>query len=343
MTRSVRRVVVVGGGVGGLALATALDADRFEVVVVEAEPHREATGAALGLWPSARRALDRIGASAGLDGLPVRSAAAALHDLSGRRLVALRGPNVTLVRRAHLLAALSAAVPRTVRRLTEQVTRPESLDGDVVVGADGVRSVVRGLVWPPGAERTRTPYVAMRGIVEDPGKPAAYGEYWGPGALFGIVPLGDGSVYWFSTHRSTLGPEPLDLEVVRAELREALGRAPDTIQLVLDDAGPDTLANRLWVCPPLPRYAHGRYVVIGDAAHASLPNLGRGACDAILDGVSLGEALNAGSSLASWQARRLPATQAARVGAGGLMRLALARRGQAARDRVLQRVGGRRG
>jgi 2-polyprenyl-6-methoxyphenol hydroxylase-like FAD-dependent oxidoreductase len=198
-------------------------------------------------------------------------------------------------------------------------------------------------VWARGAERARTPFVAMRGIVPDPGDPTAYGEYWGEGVLFGMMPLDDRSVYWFSAHRSLLGPEPLDLEAVRTELRHGLDRAPDTVRRVVDGAGPDTLANRLWVCPPMPRYAHGRYVVIGDAAHASLPNLGRGACDAILDAVSLGTALNAGVPPAVWQAQRLPVTQAARVGAAGLMRLALARRGRAARDRLLHQVGGARG
>jgi len=336
----VHRVVVVGGGIGGLALAAALDTARFEVVVAEAEPRRGSSGAALGLWPSARRALHRIGAAAAVDRLPVRPGTAEIYNLGGHRLVAEDGPKVSLVRRAHLLTAVSAAVPGTVRRLTWEVTRTEALDADLIVGADGVRSRVRGLVWPRGAERVKTPYVAMRGIVPDPGN-LAYGEYWGPGVLFGIVPLGDGHVYWFSAHRSTLGPEPLDVEAVRAELSKQLRPGLSGVRRLVDHAGPDTIANQLWVFPPMPRYVHGRYVVIGDAAHASLPNLGRGACDAILDAVSLGDALNAGVPLAVWQARRLPQTQAARVVAGGLMRLALARRGRGTRDRLLKQIGRR--
>ena len=75
------------------------------------------------------------------------------------------------------------------------------------------------------------------------------------------------------------------------------------------------------------------------ASHASLPNLGRGACDAILDAAALARTLDAGRSLASWQARRLPPTQAARLAAGGLMRLALLDRGQRTRDGALARLG----
>ncbi|WP_289231687.1 FAD-dependent oxidoreductase [Barrientosiimonas endolithica] len=57
-----RRVAIVGGGIAGLALAAGLDPAQFEVVVHEAEPDRKALGAPLGLWPSARAALGRIGA-----------------------------------------------------------------------------------------------------------------------------------------------------------------------------------------------------------------------------------------------------------------------------------------
>lgn len=57
-----RRVAVVGGGIAGLALAAGLDPDRFEVVLHEAEPERKALGAPLGLWPSALKALARVGA-----------------------------------------------------------------------------------------------------------------------------------------------------------------------------------------------------------------------------------------------------------------------------------------
>jgi 2-polyprenyl-6-methoxyphenol hydroxylase-like FAD-dependent oxidoreductase len=343
-------VAIVGGGVGGLALAATLDARRFEVTVAEAEPLRSSAGAALGLWPSARAALRGIGADVGLDdggGVgqePSRLSAMALHDGDGRRLLHLAGPDVALVRRATLLAALSAAVPPGVHRSSSEVTRPSDLDADLVVGADGVRSRVRGLVWARGAERVGTPFVAMRGIVpaSDVGD-IEYGEYWGSGALFGIAPLADGEAYWFSAHRSSSGPEPLDLEVVRAELHGRLGLLAGVVGRILDSAGRDTLVNRLWVAPPLPRYVHGRYVVIGDAAHASLPNLGRGACNAILDAVQLGDAVNAGVPLAVWQARRLPPTQAARAAAAGLMRLAVAHHGRAGRDGVLRRLGRPRG
>ncbi|NHN57115.1 NAD(P)-binding protein [Calidifontibacter sp. DB0510] len=314
-----KKVSIVGGGIAGLTLAAALDPARFAVTLIEAEPEREAVGAGIGLWPSARRALARIGVT----GLPEADGrtVGALHTLTGRRLVPLRGPDLQIIRRPQLMAALAAAVPESVERRTLAVTDPAVLDGALVIGADGVRSRVRGLVHPPAAERVETPWVTLRGILPTV-DPAAVGEYWGRGRLFGLAPLVGGGGYWFTAHRSTLGPEPLSPSAVLAEASERYADASPGIRRILASPGADTLATRLWTVRTMPRYIRGRYAVLGDAAHASLPNLGRGGCDAILDAVSLATTLNSGRSLATWQARRLPVTQAARLGAAGLMNVA---------------------
>lgn len=323
---TIRRVTIVGGGIAGMTLAAVLDPQRFDVTLIEDRPDRAQAGSALGVWPSARRVLEGLDAWDLIAEHASPPATAALHDVQGRIRLREKATPLRLVERPHLLAALAAVVPDSVHRAHETVEDAASLDGDLVVGADGVRSVVRSLV-ARNAARIETPYVALRGIrTLTPAERASvsFGEYWGDGTLFGIMPVTDDRAYWFTTHRSTLGPEPLDPGAVVAEIRRLL---PDTAAPVvtdtLDRAGAGTLATRLWLAPPMRRYVRGRYVVIGDAAHASLPNLGRGACDAILDAASLGRALNDGSDLRLWQARRLPFTQAARIGASAAMRLAL--------------------
>ncbi|WP_289231686.1 FAD-dependent monooxygenase [Barrientosiimonas endolithica] len=175
--------------------------------------------------------------------------------------------------RPDLLAGLDAAVPPNVRRVEQAVADPGSLDADLVIGADGVRSVVRGLVHPRGAERVETPYVALRGV-RPAATPSLAGEYWGRGLIFGLMPFGpSGSKreYWFTTHRSELGPEPLDVATVLAEARERFADAARVVRGALEQAGPDTIATRIWVAPPLPTYVRGRYVLVGDAAHAATP------------------------------------------------------------------------
>lgn len=318
-----RRIAVVGGGIAGLAFAASCDPERLEVVVHEAEPERASAGAALGLWPAPLRALRTIGAAAAVRGAGREAHGGALFRLDGRRLLAVPRGGPLLLPRPSLLAALEAAVPPDVRRVSGAVTDPQELDADLVVGADGVRSRVRALVHPPAAQRVESPFVTLRGLLEQPPDPGDIGEYWGGGRVFGLAPTVRGS-YWFTAHRSDLGPEPLDVGQVLDEASTRFADAAPVISRTLRDGGAAALATRLWTTPAMPRYARGRYLVIGDAAHASLPNLGRGAGDALVDAVTLARTLSRDGDLRRWQARRLPVTQAARLVAGGAMTAATA-------------------
>lgn len=328
-----RRVAIVGGGVAGLSLAAALDPARFEVTIHEEKPERT-TGAALGLWADARRALAGLGADVEAEA----DSRLELHRLDGRRLLGVRAPDVAQVPRPRLMAALTAAAAPSTRHAGERIDDARALDADLVVGADGVRSSVRGVVAPAAGPRLSTPWVALRGVAprvgELDGRHHVAREFWGSAGLFGDAPVSAGR-YWFTAHRSALGPEPLDARLVLREAREVFADAAPLVRATLADAadpsavhdptddGPGAvLATRLWTAPALTRYVRGRYVVIGDAAHASLPNLGRGASDAIVDAVTLARVMNRGGSLLTWQARRVPVTQAARFGAGLVMRAA---------------------
>lgn len=334
MTRS---VAIVGGGIAGLALAAALDPTRFDVTLHEAQPERAQYGGPLGVWPAAQRALRRIGVDHPVvdDGSPPTGGG--LKTLSGTTLVSA-SVNLRMVDRPALMAAMDAAVPSSVTRVAGSVTDAASLAADLVVGADGVRSVVRGLVWPRAAERAATPWLTLRGVSASPPRAGEAGEYWGPGHMFGIVGISGGRTYWFSCHRSKL-PEPIRTDEATAEARVAFEDAAPNVRRLLDEAGRGTSATRVWLTPPMPRYVNGRYVVIGDAAHAMAPNLGRGACEAIVDAVTLGQVLNRGGSLASWQARRLPATQVARAASSAMLRLATTQRLRAPRDAALGGMG----
>ncbi|MGG5259759.1 FAD-dependent monooxygenase [Phycicoccus avicenniae] len=328
-----RRIAVVGGGVSGLALAAALPRTA-EVVLHEAQPERAGAGWTLVLGPWVRPALHRLGV---LDavvraGTPVGPGR--LLALDGRPLTPAHDAHLLAVPRPALLAALGGALGPSVRVVHDEVLDPAALDGDLVVGADGVRSRVRALVDPAGAERLVTPWVALRGRLGTTPAREDVGEYWGPGMLAGVVPSPGGG-YWFTTHRSALGPEPLDVPEVLAEARRAATGAAPVVRALLDDASGAT-ATRLWVAPPLRRYVRDRYVVLGDAAHAMTPNLGRGAGEGLLDAVTLADHLAGHRSLVTWQVRRLPRTRVARAASSAVMRLALLGPGHALRDRALR-------
>lgn len=322
-------VTIVGGGIAGLALAARLDPDRCAVEVIEAQPERSGAGSALVLWPAALRALNSLGVADRLrPHMALAPRQADLRRIDGTVRVTGRPPALRSLPRPPLLAALRRAVPDSVRFTTAEVHRPALLDGNLVVGADGVRSLVRELVAAPGrSQRIPTRWTALRGIASASQLGAAtppYGEAWGDGLLWGMAPVAGDRVYWFVTWGEDARPEPLDADAAVRRARERFAGAHPALQTALAGAGraAGTLATRLWQAPPLGRYVQDRYAVIGDAAHAALPNLGRGASDALTDALSLADTLNSGGALRLWQARRLPATQATRVAAAGLMRFA---------------------
>ena len=334
-------VSVVGGGIAGLALAARLDPERFRVTVHERREELPTVETSLAMWPEAQRALEALGLLPAVSAAGSRFGGMALRDGSGRVFLHGRAPDVIGVSRAALLRLLDAAVPASVAWLYGPV---RSLpDSDLVVGADGVHSMVRRAVWGEDSRARLSPYLALRGIVDVPVPPDAGGEYWGRGQLFGIAPASRNRTYWYASYRSPLGPDGIDVGAALALTRERFSGRATGIARVLTAAAPgQTLAQRIWTAPPLRRYATEGAVLVGDAAHGMTPNLGRGACEALIDAVVLADLLNSRplrDALQAYSRRRLLRTQALRAASSTMARLALADRAQPLRDGLLRLAG----
>jgi 2-polyprenyl-6-methoxyphenol hydroxylase-like FAD-dependent oxidoreductase len=337
------RVSIIGGGIAGLALAASLDTRRFEVTVSEQRAALPAVGTSLAMWPAAQRALAVVGildtvktASPAIEGVAVR-------DRSGRLLTTARATGLFGVSRIELLRCLDAAVPAAVHRAATRIDGVRRDEAELVVGADGVHSVVRRAFWGAGARAQPTPFLAVRGVVPEPLWREHSGEYWGRGHLFGIGPSSAGT-NWYAAFRSAR-PGNTEVAEVLAETRRRYGCFAPAVREVLAAAVPGTsLAQQVWTTPPLARYVRGRVVLVGDAAHAMTPNLGRGACEALVDAVALAEMLNTrplDEALAAYNRSRHLPTQAVRVASSAVMRLALAERAQPMRDALLDLAGRR--
>lgn len=347
-------IAIVGGGIAGLALAAILDPRRFDVTLYEAQPGRTGGGTALAMWPSAQRLLRRLGADELLADA-ARTREGSMFDASGRALVTMRGTDgLLLVSRPGLLRALGAAVPDSVRRATARVVPGDlpGIDADLVVGADGVHSVVRRVMCGAKAVARPTEFIAVRGVVPPlPG--VGFGEHWGRGALFGVTPVPGGRYNWFCSYRSELGPRDIDVEDALTDARHRFAGFGPEPRAVLAAAAPEsTLAQRIWVAPPLRSYVRistassvppaSPMALIGDAAHAMMPNLGRGACESLIDAHVLGDALNGlplPDALREYDRRRVPRTQLARAGSRAMAGVALARRTAPPRDLLMRVLG----
>jgi 2-polyprenyl-6-methoxyphenol hydroxylase-like FAD-dependent oxidoreductase len=316
------KVVIIGGGIGGLATAGCLRLRGMEADVYERAPHVRELGAALGLWPNATRVLKHLGVLDELIQHAHVAPAGALRDWRGRELVKMQElasdvPTV-FAHRADLHRALATAIAPErlhlnktctgVQRQEKQV-RAVFADGtfsewvDALIGADGIRSVLREMTLRDGAPTYRG-YVAWRGVTamettlpED----QIVGETWGRGQRFGFIPLGLGRVGWWATANKpraegtrVCGQSPAEwkkellqrFRLWHTPIPQVLAATPEAAFLC------NAIMDRVPPHPPKP-WGDGPITLLGDAAHPTTPNLGQGACMAIEDAAVVAQALAA--------------------------------------------------
>ena len=178
---------------------------------------------------------------------------------------------------------------------------------DLVIGADGLRSKVRELVFGDLPLRY-SGYTCWRFVVDNPTGTADMCEMWAPGLRFGIVPIGKNRLYCFAVANAALGtedPEEGRLERFRGRFSSFGGQVPEILSRL--ESSDQLIHNDLQELVRSP-WQRGRIVLIGDAAHAMTPNMGQGAAMALEDSGVLVEMLSEGApveeTLVGFVARR---------------------------------------
>jgi salicylate hydroxylase len=314
---------ILGAGIGGLCAAIALQHAGHHVTVYEQTKAFMRVGADINLTPNAVKALDGLGIGEGIR----RFAARPTHRISriwdtGEETSRLEmsdaaerqygAPQLT-IHRADLLSVLADAFPREqVQFAKRAVAAGQDSNGallqfsdgsqvkmDVLIGADGIHSVVRNKLF--GKESPRfTGVVAFRAVVPvsrvaHVPNIQAFTKWWGPTAHSQIVtfPLNRGEdIFIFATTaQDSWHEESWTTPGSVSELRDSYADFhPDARALL--DACDEVLKTALYERDPLPYWTEGHLVLLGDACHPMMPFMAQGAGQAIEDAVVLARALN---------------------------------------------------
>ena len=295
------RIAIIGGGIGGLTTALTLKEFGIECEVFEEAPALLDVGAAIAIWPNAMRILERLRladsilAQAGvmeqirwLDQRGWLINHVSISETPGRA----RFPALAL-HRADLQSILLEALPEssihlghTLLKHSQQCDKliatfanGQSIEADVLIGADGINSAVRSGFLNDGDANYRG-YIVWRGIspiIPAVIPPATAIEIHGRGKRFGVGPVGPGRVGWWASANSESSEAQLDLLQLfkgwYAPVLELIESTPSSS--ILKTGAFDRLANRNW--------GTGRMTLLGDAIHPTTPNLGQGGCLAMED------------------------------------------------------------
>jgi 2-polyprenyl-6-methoxyphenol hydroxylase-like FAD-dependent oxidoreductase len=334
------KVLIVGAGIGGLTTAIALRRAGIEATVFEQAPELRAVGAGISLWPNAIKVLRQLGVGDAVEaaGRTVTGAetrdgrGAILHSSPVDQLASRFGAPLVMVHRAALHAALVAALDedaihlgrhgvgleQEACRVRVRFDDESEVSGQVVVGADGIRSVVRAKTLADGPPRS-SGLCSWRAVTDVPpalAEALAGGEWWARGSVFGAQRLPGNQVYWYAADRARPGAQASHAE--KSGLLETFGDWQALVPGLIDEtADVDILRNDLFDRPAAPGLAFGRVALLGDAGHPMLPYLGQGACQAIEDAAALAAALqgnprDAVHALETYSRKRLqPSSEAA--------------------------------
>jgi 2-polyprenyl-6-methoxyphenol hydroxylase-like FAD-dependent oxidoreductase len=313
------KALIVGAGIAGLATGIAMRQAGLQVEIFERSASLQEIGAGLMIWPNGARSLQALGVT--IDALRVRH----LSICSWRGRILNRYPLESIsdrygfdpcfVHRADLHSALVDRFGGDGIHLGVEVSgfqedadglrvlarNGSAVRGDLLIGADGLRSAVRRQLLGDG-DPTYLGSTIWRGIVQGNGvliEPESGINWVGRGSEFLAFQLRGDRIYWAGVSKEPRG-EKAGTGGHKGDLMARFGTwATPVPELIASTDESAILRNDMYDRRPSNRWSGGRVVLVGDAAHPTTPNAGQGACQALEDGVVLGDSFKQCDDLVS--------------------------------------------
>ncbi len=327
------RILIAGGGIGGLAAAIALDRAGFEVDVYERVSELREIGAGLMINSNGVLALRHLG----LDQMALAEGEAArrgalrwwtgkvLFEFPVAELEREMGAPVLAIHRGRMLQTLLKAFGderihtdskvlgcrQNGHWASLELADGRSVRGALVIAADGIHSTIRQQLHGDGAPRYAG-YTSWRGITQavDQVGEGVGAETWGPGRRFGFMHIGYGEMCWFGMVVAPPNGKDEPGRLHETLLRRFRDWPEHILELVRSTPEDRIVRTDIMDREPVAPWGRGRVTLLGDAAHPMTPNMGQGASQAIEDAVILADSLqrcdNPVEGLRLYEKRRVP-------------------------------------
>ena len=302
------KAIIIGAGIGGLTTAIALKRAGYQIEVYDRVKELRPVGAGISLWSNGVKVMNWLGLGDEIHKIGgemnrmtyLSKENELLNDIDLLPLIDQVGQRPYPVSRSELQSMLLEQLGKEYVKLEtkcigakeegNQVTAifedGSTATGDVLIAADGVRSVLRNYVTQQEPEPRYADYVNWNGLVDASPELAdkhSWVIYVGDGKRASMMPVGGDRFYYFFGVPMSKGTvvEPKDR---RDELARLFQGWPEPVQNLIQQLNP-LETNRLEIhdLDPLEKLARGRVVLVGDAGHATTPTLGQGGCQAMED------------------------------------------------------------
>ena len=316
-----KKIILIGGGIGGAATALALHRKGFYPVVYERVKALKELGAGIALWANATHVLKNLGLLESALQVGVITTNYQFNSQNGKELVNVPVDGFELpaigIHRADLHELLWRSLPEKQFILGETFERLEkdgdrvlahfvsglTAFGDALIGADGLRSRVRAEVFSLSSPIYRN-FTTWRGLttqVPNTYRPGYIREFLGRGMGFGFMMLGKSRMYWYAAAKAKQDRPDANVSYKVALENMFQDWFPSIPELIAATDETNIIKTDLYDRVPALPWSKENITLLGDAAHPTLPTLGQGACMALEDALIVTKCLLEHPSAAAFQ------------------------------------------